>query len=269
MTVSVVIITKNEAATIGRCVAAAKRITDDVIVMDNGSTDETTDIALNYGCRVYQEKWYGYGTNKNHGAALARHNWILSLDADEIPDDELITAIQNLQPEADNIIYDIRFRAYFGGKRVRFGTWGRDHRIRLFNRNYTSWSEPLVHENLIKPGDAVIKKLSGLVHHYSGKNPEQYRAKAMHYARLNARNYSHEGKKTTAVKLYLAPLFHFLKDYIFLLGILDGKRGWLIANAMAQYTRAKYQYLKQETEQKEKNYYAGENLLVEYQNHSH
>jgi glycosyltransferase involved in cell wall biosynthesis len=264
MTVSVVIITKDEAAIIGRCVAAAKRITNDVIVIDNGSTDDTAEIALDAGCRVYHEKWHSYGINKNHGASLARHDWILSLDADEIPDEELITTIKNLQVEANNVIYDIRFRAYFGAKPVRHGTWGRDHRIRLFNRNYTSWSEPLVHEDLIKPAGATIKKIPGFVHHYSAKSPEQYRAKTLHYARLNARSYLREGKKTTAVKLYLAPLFHFVKDYIFLLGILDGKRGWMIANMVAQYTRLKYQYLKKETKQQEKKYYAKENLFVEY-----
>ena len=264
MTVSVVIITKNEAAIIGRCVAAAKRSTDDVIVIDNGSADDTAEIALAAGCRVYHEKWYSYGTNKNHGASLARHDWILSLDADEIPDEELITTIRNLQTEASNIIYDIRFKAYFSGKPVRYGTWGRDHRIRLFNRKYTGWSEPLVHEDLIKPADAVIQRISGFVHHYSAKSPQQYRTKALHYAQLNARSYLREGKKTTAVKLYLAPLFHFIKDYILLLGVLDGKRGWIIANMIARYTRLKYQYLKKETEQQEKKYYAKENLFVEY-----
>jgi glycosyltransferase involved in cell wall biosynthesis len=265
MTVSVVIITKNEAAIIGQCVAAAKRITDDVIVIDNGSDDSTVDIALTAGCRVYYEKWHGYGTNKNNGSALARYDWILSLDADEVPDEQLITAIKNLQTvNNNNTMYDIRFRAYFGTKPVRFGTWGRDHHIRLFNRTYTSWTEPLVHENLIKPANTVIQKLPGFIHHYSVKSTEQYRAKTMHYARLNARNYLRAGKKTTAVKLYLAPIYHFLKNYIFLLGILDGRRGLLIASIMAQHTRLKYRCLRQEAEQKEKEYFAKENLFVEY-----
>jgi len=264
MFVSVVIITKNEASTIGKCLAAAKRITDDVIVIDNGSTDGTPNIAMMAGCRLYHEKWYGYGINKNRAANLALYDWILSLDADEIIDDELINSINNLNPDAISNMYDIRFRAYYDAKPVRFGTWGRDHHIRLFNRNYTNWTEPLVHETLVKPGDASIQKLPGFVHHYSVKTMEQYRSKITHYARLNARKYLKEGKKTTPVKLYLAPTYHFLKNYIFLLGILDGKRGLAIAKIMAEHTRLKYLYLRQYTVHTEKEYFAKEKFSVEY-----
>src|ERR1700744_5908124 len=97
MTVSVVIITKDEAATIGRCITAAQQISDDVIVIDNGSTDSTIQIAQSAGCRVYCEKWDGYGANKNKGSLLACHDWVLSLDADEIPDESLINSIKSIK----------------------------------------------------------------------------------------------------------------------------------------------------------------------------
>jgi len=264
MTVSVVIITKDEAATIGRCVAAAKQISDDVIVIDNGSTDGTTQIALAAGCRVYHEKWDGYGANKNKGIALARNNWVLSLDADEIPDEPLIASIKKLETANINTVYDIRFKAYYGQKPVRFGSWGRDHHIRLFNRTHTQWTDAIVHETLNRPANTIVQKLGGHIHHYSVKDPVQYKAKIVQYARLNARKYLNEGKKPTLIKLYIAPVFHFVKGYIFLLGILDGKRGWMVAKMMAEHTWLKYHFLSQQTGYTNKEHFAKENFSVEY-----
>ncbi len=264
MTVSVVIITKNEADTIGRCLAAALKISSDVIVIDNGSTDGTTQIAQAVGCRLYHEQWDGYGTNKNKGLALARHNWILSLDADEIPDDALVTAIKNIRPANINTVYDINFRAYYADRPVHFGIWGRDHHIRLFNRNHTQWTDAIVHETLKRPANTVVQKLAGHIHHYSVKSAVQYKAKIVQYARLNARKYLTQGKKPTLVKLYLAPVFHFVKGYIFLLGILDGRRGWMIAKMMAEHTWLKYHFLSQQTGYTKEETYAKENFSVEY-----
>src|SRR5438105_1708270 len=95
--VSIVIITKNEADFIGPCIKKASEITDDIVVVDSGSTDETRDIAASYGCRVLQKPWGGYGANKNAGIELAKYNWILSIDADEVPDDELIGSLHRLK----------------------------------------------------------------------------------------------------------------------------------------------------------------------------
>src|SRR5260370_15938620 len=94
--VSVVIITKNEAEVIASCINAAKLITDDIIVVDNDSTDGTPEIARKHGCRVFHENWDGYGANKNKGIAHARYNWILSIDADEIADEELVRALDEV-----------------------------------------------------------------------------------------------------------------------------------------------------------------------------
>src|SRR5258708_33409156 len=91
--VSIVIITKNEADIIPRCIEMARRITDDIVIIDNGSTDETLKIAINYGCRVYKTAWDGYGANKNKGINVAKYNWILRIEANDIPDDETISSL--------------------------------------------------------------------------------------------------------------------------------------------------------------------------------
>jgi glycosyltransferase involved in cell wall biosynthesis len=242
--VSVVIITKNEAALIARCIQLAALITDDVVVIDTGSTDETPDILRRHNCRFFEKDWRGYGANKNAGTALARYNWILSIDADELPDTELITALYNLNLQDANVVYDIKFRSYFGEKPICFGNWGRDHHLRLFNRAVVKWSEPEVHEKLILPDNVKIKKIAGHLHHYSVQNADECNGKAVHYARLSARQYLATGKKATFAKLYFSPLFGFAKNYIFRLGFLDGMEGLDIALAIYKNTKLKYAYLK-------------------------
>ena len=241
--ISVVIITKNEAEMLAKSMPILKQITNDIIVIDNGSTDDTLKIATRNGCRVYQKNWDGYGANKNKGIQLALNNWILSIDADEIPDEKLIRSIRALDFDDEKVVYDIDYKAYYGNKLIRFGNWGRDHHIRLFNRMQVKWAEPQVHETLILPKEALVKKLKGHIQHYSVKNDQEHEAKTIHYAQLSAIKYLKSGKKASFVKMYLAPLFHFVKIYLFFLGFLDGKEGFKIARMAFKNTRLKYHYL--------------------------
>jgi glycosyltransferase involved in cell wall biosynthesis len=243
--VSVVIITKNEAAFIGNCVKMAALITDDIVVVDNDSTDGTPVIATRYGCRVFQKSWSGYGANKNKGIAQARYNWILSIDADEVPDEELVKAIHSLKFDDTNVVYDIRFRSYFGNKLIRFGNWGNDHHLRLFNRTTVKWGETEVHETLLMPENIKIEKTGGYLHHYSVTGVDDFKRKAIHYARLSAAKYHKAGKKASFLKLYFSPLFGFIRNYIIRLGFLDGAEGLAIARVIYKNTRLKYLYLKQ------------------------
>lgn len=250
---SVVIITKNEAETIAECIAAAKLITDDIIIIDNYSTDETCSIALAEDCRLYQCHWDGYGANKNKGIALARHDWILSIDADEIADLELVLALHNLELADPGIVYDIRFKAYFGKKLIRYGSWGRDHHVRLFNRTQVRWSESHVHETLQLPHGTQTQRLDGFMHHYSVKNRRECYTKALYYAWLSAEKYLQSGKKVNAVNLYLSPVFGFFKSYILFGGFLDGKEGLAIAQITFKNKWLKYRYLRRLESKQSKN----------------
>ncbi|WP_183564803.1 glycosyltransferase family 2 protein [Mucilaginibacter sp. SP1R1] len=262
---SVVIITKNEAEMISRSITMLRQITNDIIIIDNGSTDQTLNIAIDNGCRVYQKSWDGYGANKNKGIALARHNWILSIDADEIPDETLLASIQKLKLDDPAIVYDIPFKAYYGNKPINFGNWGRDHHIRLFNRSLVKWSEPPVHETLILPPVINVKKISGYLHHFSVKNAQEHEAKTIHYAQLSALKYLQNGKKASFLKLYIAPLFHFVKTYLFLLGFLDGKEGWNIAKMALKNTWLKYHYLSTAQQTASKKNYQSETPVITYE----
>lgn len=243
--VSVVIITKNVATIIGRCIDAARLITDDIVIVDNGSTDATVDIALSNGCRLIEHDWHGYGANKNIGNTHARYDWILSLDADEVIDYKLVTALHKLHLDNPNTVYDIPFRTYFGDKPIRYGSWGRDHHIRLFNRLKVKWDEPVVHEKLLLPQNAVIEKLDGYIHHYTTLNAGDYTEKNAGYAKLSVQKYQSGNKRSTVLKRYGAPLFHLVKCYLIFGGFMDGREGWQIAMITARNTWLKYHLLKQ------------------------
>lgn len=262
--VSIVIITKNEADIIGRCIEKARQITDDIVVIDSGSTDETANIAANNGCRVFEKVWDGYGANKNKGIALAKYDWILSIDADEIPDDKLIRSLGQIKLTDPAIVYDIKFRSWFGAKLIRYGSWGRDHHIRLFNRQVVKWSETVVHETLLFPQHIRVKKLAGGLHHFSVKNIEEYDRKGIYYAKLSAKKYFIDGKRAGLIKFYLSPLFGFFKNYVVHMGFLDGREGWEIARTTLKNTRRKYQFLSQMENLPTTKEAVKESLAVEY-----
>lgn len=241
--VSVVIITKNEAEHIAGCIDMVKLISNDIVVIDNGSTDATLAIAAINECRIFKNNWDGYGANKNKGIELARYDWILSVDADEVPDMEFIYSLHNLPLNNPNVVYDIKFKSYFGKKRIRFGSWGRDHHIRLFNRTLVRWSEPKVHETLLLPKQIKKKKIKGCFHHYSVKNFYECNSKAVYYAKLSAEKYFQSGKKSNFINLYLSPIFVFVKSYLLLLGFLDGKEGWDISKVLFKNRWIKYHHL--------------------------
>jgi glycosyltransferase involved in cell wall biosynthesis len=262
--VSVVIITKNTTDIITGCLERARQLTDDIIIICNGSDEEALDSLVKNTCRVYKRQWDGYGANKNKGVDAAKYNWILSIDADEIPDDELISALHKTDLGNINVVYDIRFRSYFGGKLIRYGSWGRDHHLRLFNRRVVKWSETMVHETLILPANIQRKKLSGAIHHYSVKNAGEFDSKGSYYARLSAKKYFRSGKKAGIIKLYISPIFGFFKNYIVWMGFLDGREGWDIAKTTVKNTRRKYHFLNQMELHGDNKQPAKENLVVEY-----
>ncbi|RKR83528.1 (heptosyl)LPS beta-1,4-glucosyltransferase [Mucilaginibacter gracilis] len=263
--VSVVIITLNEAHIVGQTIAKAQLISNDIVVIDNGSTDDTVQIARRNGCRVYQKAWDGYGANKNKGIELAEYDWILSLDADEIPDDKLIASLHQLVLCDCNQVYDIKFRSYIGKKQVRFGKWGRDHHVRLFNRTQVKWMAAQVHETLLIPKGVKRERIKGNIHHYSVKDVAELQTKSETYAALNAVKYYGEGKEASMLKLYVSPVFNFIKNYLFCLGFLDGKAGWQIARTTFKHTHLKYLLLQKMNNSKvAKKVYIQKKFAIEY-----
>lgn len=245
MSLSVVIIAKNEAHIIGKTLQSVQGITDDIVIVDSGSTDDTIAICEKYHVKVIKTTWLGYGKTKNIGIAAAKHNWILSLDADEALDQVLQSTLKSINFLNETIAYTLKFKIYFCNKRIRFGEWAGDKHIRLFNRNHIRWNDAPVHETLIIPPNISTVVLKGFVHHYTVHHVEEYIHKTISYAKLNAEKYFRQQKKATFFSLRLKSKLHFFHYYLLRLGFLDGWEGYLIAKTNAWYTFLKYTYLKE------------------------
>ncbi|MES2002963.1 MAG: glycosyltransferase family 2 protein [Bacteroidota bacterium] len=238
--ISVVIICRNEAHIIGKTIAAVNALTNDIVVVDSGSTDGTQAIVTSSGARLLETNWEGYGPNKNKGVSIAKHEWILSIDADEIVDEVLLQQLQQLSLTDQAIVYNIRFRAFLGDAMIRYGEWSNDQHIRLYNRNHVGWNEAAVHESLPFPAHTKTVTLKGYIHHYTSRNIDDFAAKTVNYAMLNAQKYHAAGKKSGWLKCHVAPAFSFIKNYLFRFGFLDGEAGFTVARMNAWYTWLKY-----------------------------
>lgn len=249
--ISVVIICRNEAHIIGRTLAAVQGFTDDVVVVDSGSTDGTQSIVTNSGARLLETGWDGYGPNKNKGVSIARHDWILSIDADEVVDETLVQELITLNLADAKTVYNIRFRAFLGDTMIRYGEWSNDRHIRLYNRTQVSWNDAAVHEQLHFPPDIkTVTIQKGYIHHYTSRSIEDFAGKTVQYAMLNAAKYHAAGKQAGWLKCRLAPVFSFVKNYIFRMGFLDGEAGYTVAKMNAWYTWLKYIRLRELNRQK-------------------
>lgn len=241
---SVVIICKNAVLTVEQTIYSARTVSDDIVVVDSGSTDGTQLLVQKAGVRLIESEWLGYGATKNLGNRAAQNDWILSLDADEALSDELAASISAIDWADKNKVYTIRRLNYLGPQPIRFGEWRNDWVVRLFHREVVQWDTAPVHENLVIPQNVEIKKLQGVLHHYTANSIEAYTRKLDQYAHLMAERYHARGKRSSLLRIYGAPLFHFLKYYFLHLGVLDKKAGWQIACAHALYTYKKYKELK-------------------------
>jgi len=244
---SVVIICKNEVAIIGRTLQSLQGLTDDIVVYDNGSTDGTQSIVQQFNVQLHEGAWEGFGKTKGKATQLAKYDWILNLDADEAIDEELKQSLQQFAAADEKTVFDLRFKNYLGDQHLKYGEWGGDHHIRVYNRKWVQWDEAPVHENLLLPAEASVKRLKGFVLHQTMKDMEEYSRKMLHYAMLNAEKYKRQGKKASWFKLRLSPAFTFFNYYIIKLGFLDGHAGYICAKMTAWYTFLKYARLREIT----------------------
>ena len=240
---SVVIVCKNGAKVIGETIKSFSGLTDDILVYDNGSTDTTKEIVKQSNARLIEGSWEGFGKTKNKANALAKYDWILSLDADEAVDEELKKNLLQQDLVDETKVFEFKFKNFLGNKWLRFGEWGDDKHIRLFNRIKIKWNDADVHESLLLPGDVTVISVPGHVLHRTAANFSDYENKMENYAALNAENYFKQEKKPGSPKMFFSAAFSFIKNYFFKLGFLDGATGYHCARINARYTFLKYKKL--------------------------
>jgi glycosyltransferase involved in cell wall biosynthesis len=227
------IITLNEEDHIGAAVASMS-VCDEIIVVDSGSLDRTCIIARQLGARVIERPWEGYSKQKNFAASQARHDWILSVDADEQLSAELAAEIAQWKSNSDSrSAMSMPRRASYMGRWIRHSGWYPDWKIRLYDRRRASWKGDFVHEALVVDGE-VGRFTNDLLH-----NP--YRAWADHYNRIDrytqlaAEAARKSGRRANPLKLVFGPPLFFIKTLFIQAGILDGWRGIAIAYMGARY----------------------------------
>ena len=238
--ISALIVARDEAARISAVVAAVRPLVSEVVVVDTGSRDETAVLAKAAGARVLHSAWLGYGPTKNWGAEQCAHDWIWSLDADEVPDETLGTYVKTLHPAADTV-YGMRRVTNYCGHWVKHGAWGRDIVWRVYDRRAVRWDERAVHENLIWGGRR--ERLGGRLLHDSYPTRAAFAAKQEPYLRLSVEALRAAGKEATWTKRHLAPAWRWVRGYVLQAGFLDGRAGWEIASADFRMVREKYRRL--------------------------
>jgi glycosyltransferase involved in cell wall biosynthesis len=238
--ISVVVITKNEARNVGRCLASLAPVADEIVVVDDFSSDDTAALCERWGARVVRQAWLGFGPQKNLGNALARHEWILSVDADEALDPDLQRAIVRAKEAGLRGAYEISRLNWYYGRFVRHGLEYPEWKVRLFPRGRASWSDSLVHEELRLAEPLPVTRLEGHLLHYTYARLEEQILKANRYTSLAAEDAFRRGAPASVARMLLSPLAVLLKAYVVKRGFLDGVHGLVRAFVHAHTAFLKY-----------------------------
>ncbi len=213
---------------------------DELIVVDSHSTDATERIAREFTDKVYQHDFEGFGKLRNDAIAHATHDWIFSLDTDEVATPEIRDEIRRLLdrgPDAD--AYFVPRKNYFLGRWIKHCGWYPDYRQpQLFRRGALRYCDQLVHETFEL--DGRVGYLREHVLQYPFRDIDHYLAKMDRYSDLMAQRLAAQGRRFRAHQLVTHPVFTFLKMYGLRAGFLDGRQGLILSGLYAYYTFVKY-----------------------------
>lgn len=241
--ISVVIITFNEERNIERCLKSLITISDEIIVIDSNSIDNTQNIANRFDVKFMSQPWQGYSNAKNFGINIAKYPYILSIDADEELDEALIKEIVKMKKQGLKGVYELNRFTNYCGKWIKYSGWYPDKKIRIFPKEI-KWNDAIVHEELTLPENIEITSLKGHLLHYSYNSLQEHRIRANKYSILTAKKYFEMKRKTYYFQPLLSAIGRFLSMYFFKLGFLDGISGWHIARISAASNYLKYKELK-------------------------
>lgn len=230
--ISVTVITHNEERNIRACLESV-RWADEIVVVDANSTDQTCAIAREYTDRVYQQEWLGYASQNNRAIALATHEWIFRLDADERADPDLARETRSVvTAPADYSGFRVPRKIFFLG---RFLTRPERHHVRLFNKGKARWVGDAIHEVLVV--DGKIGHLQTPIHHMYVRELAPFVDKLNRYTTLH----EHGGNRMPpVVLLVLGAPYTFLLEYFLRYRFLDGMPGFIYSMMRGFYTFTKY-----------------------------
>ena len=228
--VSAVLITRDAEVHLDR-VLGQLGFCDEIVVLDSGSSDRSRQIAAAHGARWHVHRFDGYGPQKRRAVALARHDWILSVDADEVLDDEAVAALKAIRWQAADLMtcWRIRRRTFIADREIRHGHWSTERPVRVFNRLVTGFDPAVVHESV--KATSGVRVLPGSLLHFSyGDLSEIIR---LDFHRLKAVKYRRAGRRAGAGLLVVRALWAGFHSYVLRSGYREGGAGVVIALAAA------------------------------------
>lgn len=242
---SATILVKNAQAHIKECLESLRDF-DEIILLDNQSEDDTLKIAKEFNesyknLKIYQSEFIGFGALKNLALSYATNEWIFSIDSDEVLEKECLDFLKDFfkSPPSKDIILALPRKNLYKNEWIKASGWYPDYVIRVFNKNYTKFNENIVHESVIVPKDAKLKRLEAGLKHYAFDSVSALLKKLDRYTELYAEQ--NKGKKQSSIsKAILHGFFSFFKNYLLKKGFLYGYKGFLISTCNALGSFFKY-----------------------------
>lgn len=236
--VSVTIIAFNEEENLPRCLESVSWA-DEIVVVDNHSTDRTAEIAREFGAIVEPGRVSGFGPSKRQAVAAASGEWILSVDADEVVPSALAEEVRAIiDSNAGHCGYNLPRLTNFLGRWIYHCGWYPDLVLRLFRKDRGNFNNAPVHEQV--EVDGTVGRLNNHLLHYSYPSLDVYFDKFNRYTTLAAKEEADRGRKSGVYDLTVRPFACFVKHYLIRRGFLDGLEGLMISVLSSGYVFTKY-----------------------------
>ncbi len=239
MKISGVVVCFNEEENIERCLKSLLW-TDEIVVVDSYSTDNTISICKKYTDRIYQRKWVGINKQKEYAVSLAKNEWVFVLDADEVVSEELRREIKE-RLKLDKGKYDgymVKRHTFYLGRWINHGGWYPDYKLRLFKKDRAYFVGEDPHDKIAVRGN--VAKLKGEIYHFTYKNISDHIKTINSFSETVAKKMLEKGEKFVFAKMIFKPFIKFFETYFYKLGFLDGIPGLIISILSAYYIFVKY-----------------------------
>ena len=242
---SVVIITFNEERNIERCIQSVRTIADEIVVIDSFSSDKTEQICKQFGARFIQHAFEGYVEQKNFALAQSTYDHVFAIDADEAISDQLRDSISGIKNNWKHSYYQMNRLNNYCGQWIRHCGWYPDRKIRIFVKGKGKWGGQNPHDKFLPDHPGDTGHLAGDLLHYSYYTIAEHIAQVNKFSGIGAKSAYDNGRRSNLLKIIFKPPFKFFRDYILLLGFLDGYYGFVISRISAHATFLKYVKLRE------------------------
>jgi glycosyltransferase involved in cell wall biosynthesis len=234
---SIFIIARNEADRIGRTIEAVRSLSDDIVVVDSGSTDGTKHVAAALGARVIHNDWPGYGPQKRFAEDQCRHLWLLNIDADEVVPEDLVDEIRAALVAGTNGVdgFEIRIAEVFPGEGTPHPLAYALSPVRLYRKDRGRYVDSLVHDRVAFAENATFRRMKSVIHHFSVRSIGDQMAKLNDYTSQQARDLAVRGEHVPTWRLFVEFPASFFKAYVLRRHMVRGVYGFMTSMNYAFY----------------------------------